>query len=195
MYFKLKLRTFHLTTHITDNTNWLYAVFYIRMATHQGPGAYTILYHYLLFEGDNINIKKEKVMMHMNRMRCSMLSSCRKLEITLECRNYSFGKELRPLNCLFLNCAAQTFPTNLSHHSYVMHYKQVSAWVLKNVLVAYIQLVHFPSWRGTKKVKRLDKYRRFLEESRLELKSKRSLGLENSIPTPLQRCFLLRNYS
>lgn len=111
MYFKLKLRPFHLTTHITDNTNWLlYAVFYIRMATHQGPGVYTILDHYLLFEDDNSNIKKEKVMMHMNRMRCPMLGSCRKLEITLECRNYSFEKELRPLNCLFLNCAAQTFP-------------------------------------------------------------------------------------
>ena len=57
-----------------------------------------------------------------------------------------------------------------------MHYKQVSAWVLKSVLTAYIQLVHFPSWRGTKNDKRFDKYRGILEESRLELKSKRSLG-------------------
>ena len=62
-YFKLKLSPFHLTTHIIDNTGRLYAVFYIKMATHQGPDVYTILYHYLLFEGDNINIKKEKVMM------------------------------------------------------------------------------------------------------------------------------------
>lgn len=56
---QFKLRLLHFTTHITDKTGGFRAVFYTRMAIHEGPNVYTILYHYIIFEGENGKIKKK----------------------------------------------------------------------------------------------------------------------------------------
>lgn len=88
-----------------------------------------------------------------------MLGSCRKLEITLERRNYSFGKELRLEIVSSLTVRHKPSPTNLSHHSHVMHYKQVSVWALKK-LGGLHPASTFSLMERNQKDKRFDKYRR-----------------------------------
>lgn len=68
-HFKLKIRPLHFTTQVTDKTDWLYVVFYTRMAINQGPEVHTFSTINLYLKVTILKIKKGKVMMQINRIR------------------------------------------------------------------------------------------------------------------------------